>query len=56
MPDHEELEQMLDYKDFLDPYEISRLEQMDRAAQIMDEHDSDEGVEYGYEAVVADMG
>lgn len=37
MPDHEELEEMLD------AYEISQLEKMRRAAEIMNAKDEEEG-------------
>ena len=46
MPDKEELEQLLEVGEMekhLDAYEISRLHQMMKAAEIMDEHDREEG-------------
>lgn len=45
MPDKEELEQLLEVGEMekhLDAYEISRLHQMMKAAEIMDEHDKEE--------------
>lgn len=42
MPDHDELEQMLEsMEDHLDPYEISRLHQMMDAAEEMDRRDAE---------------
>lgn len=46
MPDKEELEQLLEIGEMekhLDPMEISRLHQMDKAAEIMNAKDEEEG-------------
>lgn len=46
MPDKEELEQLLEVGEMekhLDAYEISKLHQMAKAAEIMDARDREEG-------------
>ena len=57
MPDKEELEQLLEVGEMekhLDAYEISRLHQMMKAAELMDEMDG--GDADGHEGPAAEMG
>ena len=55
MPSAEELEQLLENaEEYLDAYEISRLEQMDRAAKLMDAHDRE--VDDGNEIAAPSVG
>ena len=55
MPSAEELEQLLENaEEYLDAYEISRLEQMDRAAKLMDAHDRE--VDDGNEIAASSVG
>ena len=53
MPDQMEIEERI--TDYLDAYEISRLETMERAARVMDERDAKE-VERGDEKAAARLG